>query len=494
MHPFQFSAAAAFAAGAALSTILLPTALAAAPGAVAEVGASSSLPSSSSSLATVPAASPRPSAAGPSIDGTAIAKTKANANPVSTALLNSLIAEAVRAHPKTGAARARVVAARQAIDAIPLWEDPMAGAGFMAADKMMRRDDGDIVLGIEQTLPKPGLYRVEKNRAAAEAGMAVAEEGVTASELSLAVARTVIELALSDDLIRLQSAEVDFTRSLVQAAVERSKNPDSTAVESLRLESELALLTQNLEAAVRQRGQTARSLNLLLLRPPESSWGPLTLPTSGANAAPSSAAALRVEMERRNPRLLALRQAMDVASAETEASRWKQKPTVSVGVETNTWSGGDFRSAMFSLKISLPWFNRKTWQAETARRSSLEAAARKDLEAELLEFSTRLTELLTTVENQSRLADSWQNAVIPRAEKSLTALQSAWLSSKSTLLEVLEAQRLLLNARQSCQRAAAAALDARQQLQALAGAFVPAVAPAPATAPGNPNSSSSSRP
>lgn len=398
---------------------------------------------------------------------TSLAATSATS--ATSAYIAGLVGEAQKIHPKTEAARARTLAARQALDAIPLRQDPMVSVGAMAAEKAMRRDDGDLVAGIEQTLPRPGLYRAEKNRAAAEAGMQQAEEGVTANELGLAIARMVIELALTDDLLRLQSDEVDQVKILTASALERSKNPDASAVESLRLESELALLNQNLEAAIRQRRQMAQSLNLMLLRNPDTPWPALTLPPRGNNIL--SAATLKAEMERRNPRLLALRQAMEAAAADTEAARQKGKPMVSVGVETNTWSGGDFRSAMFSLKVTLPWFNRKSYQAETARRESLQQAARKDLEAELLEFSTQLSELLTTAENHSRLAASYQTEVIPRTEKTLEALQSAWISSKATLPEVLEIHRQLLTARQSQKRAAAARLAAVQQLTALSGAF-----------------------
>ncbi|MES2706299.1 MAG: TolC family protein [Verrucomicrobiota bacterium] len=446
---------------AALTALNLPAAAADRAESPAQTPTPVPAPASPSAAALIPSA---PSPARTSIPAAAPAGT-----PATSAYIAGLVAGALQIHPKTAAARARTLAARQALDAIPLWEDPMISIGVMAAEKAMRRDDGDLAAGFEQTLPRPGLYRAEKNRAAAEAGMQQAEEGVTANELGLAIARLVIELALTDELIRLQSDEVEQVRILTGSALERSKNPDATAVESLRLESELALLVQNLEATARQRKQQAQALNLVLLRPPGAGWPEFSLP--GRANVILSAATLRAEMERRNPKLLALRQAMEAAAAGTEAARQQGKPIVSVGVDSNTWSGGDFRSAMFTLKVSLPWFNRKSYQAETARRESLQLAARRDLEAELVEFSTQLSDLLTTVENHSRLAVSYQTEVIPRAGKSLEALQNAWISSKATLADVLDAQRLLLTARQSEKRATAARLAAVQQLTALSGAF-----------------------
>ena len=42
---------------------------------------------------------------------------------------------------------------------VRLWNDPMIGFGFMGASKMMRMDEGDVMVGVEQALPKPGHVR-----------------------------------------------------------------------------------------------------------------------------------------------------------------------------------------------------------------------------------------------------------------------------------------------------------------------------------------------
>lgn len=401
----------------------------------------------------------------------------AEPTPASDTYISSLVLESLSVHPKLEAARARTLAAWQALDAIPLWEDPMAGFGIMAADDAMRRDDGDIRATVDQSLPRPGLYRAEKHRAAAAAAVQHEDERVTANDLGLAMAKMTVSLALTDELIRLQTAETDWVRTLTASARERSKNPDASAVEPLRLESELSVMEQNLESARRDRVQLTRILNLMLLRKSDAAWPELALPPQAAE--PLRASALRAGMERRNPRLLALRRSIEAATAETEVSRARRKPVISVGVDSSVWHGGDFRSAMFSLKLTLPWFNKKSYQADTARRETMELAARKDLEAELLDFSTQLTELLTTAENNSRLAAAYLTEVIPRTEKSLEAIQNAWISSKASLLEVLDAHRILINARISQKRAAAARITAVQQLSALTGAFSTPASPRP---------------
>lgn len=392
---------------------------------------------------------------------------------VEPSYISNLVSQAIATHPKVEAARARAEAARSAIASIRTWEDPIAGFGITAARKSMRMDEGDLRFMLEQPLPRRGLVRAEKGRASAELQIQTSETGVTSTELGLAVAQVVVELALMDDTLALQQQEIDWVKTIVGTALDRAKNPDSTAVESLRLESELALLTQKFDSAKRQRKQRAQSLNLLLVRNATAEWPVISLPSK--SSATVDAVRLRQQMELRNPRLLALRHAIEAAQAETQSAREKQKPSVSLGLESNAYSGGDIRDAMVQVKVSLPWFNKKGYRADISRSEQLQLAARKDLEAELLEFSAQINELITTAENSSKLAAAYESEVVPKTEKALGAIQNAWISSKTTLLEVLEARRSLLTARQELKEASASCLIAQQRLAAISGAFTTSI-------------------
>ncbi len=384
--------------------------------------------------------------------------------------LNHLIAESISKHPKIEAAEARSQAAFQAIRAVRLWQDPELGLGATAARRSMRQDDGDIRVGFDQTLPRRGLYNAEKRRATAEHLMQSAEKLVTANELGLAVSQTAIELALADDTLSFQEQEIHWLETSVRTAQERSKNPDGTAAESLRLESELAVRAQKWESAKRQRAQLAKTLNILLLRDPASSWPELALPDKDIQR--TSASTLQAELEKNNPRLIALRHQVEAAQAVTDAAKENRKPVFSVGVETNTYSGGDFRDAMLMIKMSLPWFNRSAYKADIAQAENLKRAAAGDLSAEAREFYAQLTLLLTEAENSSRLAAAYRSDVIPKSLMAVTSTENAWVSSKATLTEVLDSRRALLEARQEQKRAAAAQQAALQSLSAITGTLV----------------------
>ena len=404
----------------------------------------------------------------------AMARAESEATALSSALITRLVNEAVTTHPSVAAARARAEAAAAAIGAVRLWEDPQLGLGFTLARRSMRQDDGDLRLGVEQMLPRRGLYAAEKRKAVAEQQMQQAGQRRTANDLGLSVAQTLVELALADEVIRLQAENLSWLQTIVGVAEERAKNPDGTATETLRLESELAMRSQTLATAKRQRSQMARTLNLLLGRTPDQAWQPLTLPDQAKEL--PGVAALKTRLEISNPQLAALRHQIEGAQAEADAAREKRKPILSVGVETNTYSGGDFRDAMFGLKVSLPWFNRSVYAADLVRAGMLQEASRGDLAAQQLALYNQLSVLLTEVENNRQFVSAYRSEVLPKSEKTVETLQGAWVSSKATLLEVLDARRTLLEARQEQKRALAAEHAALQNLTNLTGGFAPTIA------------------
>lgn len=380
--------------------------------------------------------------------------------------IKRLIGEAVASHPSVEAAEARSQAATAAISAVRLWEDPQLALGATAARRSMRMDDGDIMVGLDQMLPRKGLFRAEKRRATAEQQVQQATRQQTEAELGLTVGQTVLELALADELIRLQSENLVWLKTIVEIAGERAKNPDASATESLRLESELALRSQSLASLKRQRVQYATTLNLLLGRA-EDTTGALALDNSPSKL--TNALALRQRLEENNPQLAAMRHQAEGAQAEADASREKRKPVISVGVETNTYSGGDFRDAMFAVRVTLPWFNRSVYQADIDRAENLRDASLGDLAAQQRELYTQLITLITEAQNNQELFASYSEEVLPKTEKAVETTQNAWVSSKATLLEVLDARRLLLDAQAEQKRALASRHVADQALIAITG-------------------------
>ena len=165
--------------------------------------------------------------------------------------LSKLRAEAARSHPSAVAGKSKAAAAIHDVRAVRLWNDPMVGLGFMAAEQMMRADDGDIMVGIEQALPKPGMFDAQRRKAEAM-GRAEAENARTSSLAAGAEAtRAAIELALADESIALQQEQITWLTAMAENAKQMAADPMGSSTDALRMETELAKEQQMLDAARR---------------------------------------------------------------------------------------------------------------------------------------------------------------------------------------------------------------------------------------------------
>ena len=397
------------------------------------------------------------------------AEPAAEVRPISvdSRSLSAWQTEARRSHPTVGAAMARVDAARAAVGTVRLWEDPMVGLGLTAARRSMRKDDGDITMVAEQQLPRRGLYNAQRDKALATEQVSRAEVGVAINMLELEVAKTALELALADEVLVIESQQVAWVERMSTNAKEKLKDPAANAAEPLRLQSELTQERQKLAAARRERTRLAQQLNLLLGRPITQPWGTLGLP-----AAASAAPAIRNEWQSliaRHPRLAALRHTADAAGAEIAVAREEQKPMVTLGLESSMYHEGDLRDTMLGIRVTLPWWNRSIYKANEERARLEQEAARRDIAAAERELGSQAVMAVTEAQNAARQAAAFANEVLPDAEKAAQAVENSWVSTKSTLAEVLEARRSLLVAQIEQRRFVASQLGALATLRSLGG-------------------------
>ena len=379
--------------------------------------------------------------------------------------LTALRAEACRKHPAADSANLRAAAAARDIRGVRLWDDPMAGLSLMAAETAKRRDDGDIRVSFEQPLPKPGLFAANLSKAEALHRAELENSRSSSLEIGAAAARDAIELALADESITLQTAQLKWLDSMAENARQMASNPDATSIDALRLESQLARETQILQAARRTRESVSRSLNLRLGRPLESPWPALRLSTDPAPVPVASAEIARIPHA--NPKVRSMKEMASAANAGTRIADRERLPQLSVGVDANLYSGGDFRSASVGLKMSLPVFNRGTYNAKTEASRLREKAAVKDIETTRLEVASAVLAAVTEAANANAQARAYSGEIYNRSLAATRAVEGSWISSKSSLTDLLESNRMLFSIRLEQRRFAAMQLAALEELNLL---------------------------
>lgn len=379
--------------------------------------------------------------------------------------LSTLRTEASRKHPAARSAELRASAATSEIRGVRLWDDPMVGLSVMMAGKAMRRDDGDIRVSLEQPLPKPGLFAA--NLAKAEAMQRAEQENSRTSSLETgaAAARDAIELALADESIALQTAQIRWLDSMVTNSRQTALNPEGTSIDALRLDSELARENEILQAARRTRESVARSLNLRLGRPLESPWPTLRLPTAPPPVPVATAEIARIS--RVNPKVRSMKEMASAANAETRIADRDRLPQLALSIDADLYSGGDFRSASVGLKMSLPYFNRASYHAKIEASHLREKAAVKDIETTRLEIASAVLTATTAAANAAAQARAYSGDIHQRALQASQAVETSWISSKSPLTDLLESNRLLFSIRLEQRRFVALQLAALEELNLL---------------------------
>jgi outer membrane protein TolC len=252
---------------------------------------------------------------------------------------------------------------------------------------------------------------------------------------------------------------------MAENARQRAADPLGSNIDALRMATELAKEQQLLDAARRSRDGIAGKLNLTLGRPLDSQWPALKLP-----AAPLPVPLAQAEIARvphASPKVRAMKEMTGAATQETRIAERERLPGVSVGVDSNIYSGGDFRSATVGVKMSLPWFNDRSYQAKIAAARSRELAAGRDLESMRREVASAVLTATTEAANAAAQARAYSGGIHDDALQASKTIEAAWLSSKAPLTDLLDASRMLFSIRLEQRRFIAMQLAALEQLHTL---------------------------
>ncbi|MBI5546094.1 MAG: TolC family protein [Deltaproteobacteria bacterium] len=234
------------------------------------------------------------------------------------------------------------------------------------------------------------------------------------------------------EALEAQAAEV---AKLVRLRVEKG---EARPIEVPRVETELERVRNELAAARSLQQSHRAQLQLWIKGLDQKDWRVASAALEVLPKVPELETALAAVRES-HPLLDASRARARVLDAEIIAEKRQRIPSFSVkGFYVNEL---DRQSVGAGLGVSLPVFNWNTGridQAEAARRAEtfrLEAQAR-DLEASAAEARASCAQ-------GQQAGARYHDQILPRAEKAASMLERSFQIGESTLLEVLDARRVL---------------------------------------------------
>lgn len=383
------------------------------------------------------------------------------------ALINSLAGSLPAHHAALKAAAARTQAADAEVQSVRVWEDPMfkfggvigrtrqeilsPGMGAMmpattVTSGFMPEVDGDLVYGLDQKLPLFGKPASRRRVATAEADAERLKSEERFQLLRKDLAQGLFAAGLTEQTVRLSHEDLNWLETMVATMTERYRAGTATQVETLRVQNELARRQIQLAADRQRHEQSLATLNRLLGLEPSHPWPPLALPDA---AAPLTNTPVLINLALRNePRLRMLNQEIRVADARIDLTRRQIKPDLSVGIEGRQYSGdASFREGMFTISLNLPWFNGGKIRKEVARDTARRDAARQDLEDGRESIALEVRRLLTGIETARREARLYHDDILPRSTLALASAHAAWIAGRGMSIDVMEARRMVVEAR-----------------------------------------------
>ena len=374
---------------------------------------------------------------------------------VVTPALVSAYSETLRTnHPSLRAARSRVTAATLEAQAVRRWDDPMAtvGGSVFNSSWMTPQEQGDVTYGVEQKLPVMGKEKAMRQLADAEAAVTVEAADAQFQEMRRDLAKALFAAALAEETLRLGEEDLAWAGQSVTAADARYTTGMGSQFEVLRLQSERARRAAQLGNERSQVAARRSDVNRLLGREPLSPLANLGLPALAEPVA-FSTNLLRFALSY-EPRLKVQGRMRRSAEAATEVSRRAGRPDVSLGVDGLNYSGdGGFRQGMFTLRVSLPWFNRANYRRDQQRDRARLGAAIEEQSAMILDVQNEIHHLTVEIAAAHREAVALRDEVIPRAEQAFAAAHAGWSNGRGMLNDVLEARRMILDSRRMLARA-----------------------------------------
>ncbi|MCL4787976.1 MAG: TolC family protein [Verrucomicrobia bacterium] len=369
-------------------------------------------------------------------------------------LVNQFAEEMRTNHPALAAAAARTNAAAAAVAAVRTWEDPTLKFGVMAAEEMMRKEDGDLGYGIEQKLPLWNKPTLARNVARAELAVEVADAEMRFQDLRSELARALFRTALAGQTVAIGDQDLAYLQTLAETTEASYGVGGASQFDLLQVQNERAKRAEQLKTDRARLAQSQLALNRLMNRELNTPWPTLELPPL---AGPVFFNQRLVEFAIKNePRLLMKREEIKQAEAMVAETRRMRLPDVMVGAESRNYSGnGEWRQAEFMLSFNLPLFNRAKYRADLQRSE----ARLKTVEAETADYTLAVREevhnLTVQIDAARREAVLYRDEIIPRSETALASARAAWEAGRGMFRDVLDARRMLLDARLMFARAVA---------------------------------------
>jgi outer membrane protein TolC len=295
-------------------------------------------------------------------------------------------------------------------------------------------------LGISQKLPWFGKRALEASVSAAEAEASENDYEAVKRELALSALLLFEQYFVATRALEINARHVALVQAMQGGATAQFVAGRGSALDTLQAESELAHMEHEAAVLISQREVTVARMNELLHRAPELQLPPPPQDLALAGEPHASARDLEQRAVEGRPDIAALRHHVQAEQARADRAAREYYPDVTLSTSYNSmWDTPEHRW-MVGFGLNLP--------IQTGRRAGMadEAiAARAQFESELARLSdvarTQVFVALKQLEESRHLLELFEKRLLPLARQRVEAARAGLVTSQSSLLMALDAEK-----------------------------------------------------
>lgn len=374
----------------------------------------------------------------------------ASADPSSPAATNQLTLNRVLHlaqinNPQLRAAQSRVEAAGGRATQAAAWPNPELEFSVEEWPTDRAFSAAKQTVGVSQVIPFPGKKRLERAGGSTAVQIAQSELHLQELEVLRGVKVAFYRALAANKMVEQQNQLLQLAESFAREARQRVEAGAAADQEQLRAEAALEqaraeLLLQEQEAGLARAYLLSRiGLNLAT-----------NLQVAGELQDSASRAPAMPEDLERHPQLRIIQLSRQQAELSASQANLETRPDVRVGIAGGQEAGTGHSIVEFKVGIPLPIFDRSKGLRKEARATVQEWIARE--EQTKRELSTQAAAAQLRLQSAAAQAAVYRGGVLPKAEAAMKLLQTGYDQGKFGLIDLLDTQRTVAEARLSYQK------------------------------------------
>jgi outer membrane protein TolC len=366
-------------------------------------------------------------------------------------ILDSLVAEALRANPDLAAAKSRYQAFEARVPQAGSWPDPMFKTVFSNLPTDSWAMDQTPMSGIElmltQKIPFPGKLGLKKSASRSMARKAEKEYESTEDFIISELKQNYYRLYLLEKSIEITEKNKVLLEDFAKIAQTRYSVGKGLQQDVLKAQVEVSKMMDNLISFEEMSRMVRAKINVLLNREPQRSLGePEELSFRGLIYSEEQLQNLAVG---NNPALKGMEFSVEASRSAYRLSRREYWPdfTFSVSyrlreeVRMDPVRGVNFFSA--SAKINIPLYFWSKQRKKVQEKAFNLESARQNYESKENDLKLNVSRLFYSLDKYTEEIGLYQSAILPQARQSLESAKSGYQVDKVDFLTLLNNQLTL---------------------------------------------------